>query len=73
MAGRNGTVETEAIFVRVPVELKWLVKRYQTDNRIKSFADTLVRLLESHPEIAKTASRVYAEYVNDQAERETLP
>jgi hypothetical protein len=56
MAGGN-----RAVIVYMPPELRSLVAGYQSDRRKQSFSAALVELIETHPEIAKQAAKVYAQ------------
>ncbi len=58
MAGRDGFV---AVFTHFPVGLRYLVEAYQKDRNLISFSAALRELLETHPEIASRARKMYAE------------
>lgn len=64
MDGGNGSVDsgsTVPMFARVPAELKFLVKSWQSANRMRSFNEALSRLLETHPDLARHAASLYTD------------
>jgi hypothetical protein len=48
------------IYASVPAELKHLAILYQIHRRKQSFAEALIELLETHPEIDKIARHLYS-------------
>jgi hypothetical protein len=47
--------------IRLPDELIYVLRKYQISIRSVSLAETVRRLLESHPELTKHAARLYSE------------
>jgi hypothetical protein len=73
MDSRNGPLENNrnrpvigrvGMFARVPGELKYLVKCYQSAHRLPSFNLAVQRLLETHPALAQLAATLYTESQN---------
>lgn len=62
MGSRNGFV---IVPIRIPVELRYLIERYQNDMKIISLSGTIRGLLETHPEIDRLALEVYAGVTGD--------
>lgn len=61
MAGGNrgtGGAGTEVVYLRLPVEMIYVIKTYQTAIRAQSVNEAVRRLLESHPDIIALAVRM---------------
>ena len=63
MAGGDGdhdvAVVTEVAYFRIPTELMFLVRRYQSASRTPSLTQAFKHLLETHPLIVQMAHEMY--------------
>lgn len=51
--------DTVNIYVRLPVELDWVIRSYQLASRLPSLGYTFQALLQTHPAIVAFAERLY--------------
>lgn len=65
MDSRDGFVNFP---LRIPVELRYLLERYQSHMKIRSLNGTIRTLLETHPALDKELQSVYAEAVTSPME-----
>jgi hypothetical protein len=61
VAGGNGTVEAENVLVHayIPVELKYMIQRYQNIRKLPTFSAAFRELIETHPSIAQVLAQLY--------------
>lgn len=62
MAGGNGTAgqPSEVMYLRIPPELKNIVKTYQENRRFPTFTQAIIELLETHPVVDSMVRAVYS-------------
>lgn len=51
--------DRSTLIVRLPIELRQLIERYQNDRRLPSINAAIIELVESSPGIASTLESVY--------------
>lgn len=56
----NGNSITQAVTVRLPPELIFLIETHQNACRMRSFSYALQSIVETHPAIVESAARLYA-------------
>lgn len=53
--------QSEVIYLRIPAELKTIVKTYQGHRRFPTFTQAIIELLETHPYVDTVVKSLYSQ------------